>query len=366
MLYQRASIAGCIEVPSLTDEKLQIRCFSTATHPTEERLNQALDGVDDVVSENVDSLAAAYSSLEQGECDIMAAPANLIYADLDRLSDSGLEVLGALRQKHPFHVMVADERIDYLPKSGIILVEERLLRRQMRRRRRGLELRSISLFSERNGLTPPDDQVELFNWLEALRGTGVIDGFIVPRTLYESAGSRSRRHALIADPEDRGVPRFLPVPFADLSVLVARRGLPYRFVSEWADPEGWASWTAQTKLLATTPAELHDRIGLLTRHRQLGTLLNEADRLHDLFVIDSEINPEGEVIDDQTRIEIAIELISSTGRRTICVERVQPLDDFSSSLAFICQEWKVYLDEGRAPHDESVRLGPARPAFLYP
>ncbi len=366
MLYQRASIAGCNEASILSDEILQIRCFSTATHPTAERLHQALDGFDEVVSENVDSLAAAIASLEEGECDLIAAPANLIHSDLERLTELGFEVVGGLRQKHPFHVLVADERIDYLPKSGIILVEERLLRRQMRRRRRGLELRSITLFSERNGLSPPDDLVDRFNWLEALRRTGVIDGFIVPRTLYESAGCRSRRHALRADPEDRGVARFLPVPFADLSVLVARRGLPLRYISEWSDSEGWTSWTAQIKLLATTPLDLHDRIGLLTRHRQLATILTEADRLHDLFIIDTEIDPEGEVIDDQTRIEIAIELISSTGRRTICVERVQPLDDFSSSLAFLCQEWKVYLEEGQAPHGESVRLGSARPPFLDP
>jgi len=348
------------------DAELKVLCLSTAVHPVGVRLERAMNGIDGIEVEPADSIDTAFAALAAGEADLLAAPADQVHVARQRLEAMDMEVVGALQRKHPFHVMVADDRIDYLRKDAIVLTESRLLRRQMRRRRRGLAIRSFIAFAETEDLTLPDGELQRFEWLEGLRESGAIDAYIVPRTLYESAGSRNRRHALTADPEDRGVARFMPVPFADLSVLVARRGFPRRLISDWSDEEGETSWVAQNRLLEATPAELHDRIGLLVRHRRLSTLLNEADRLHDLFLIDSEIDPEGDVIDDQMRIEIGIELISGNGRRTISVERIQPLDDFTSTIVFLCREWQVYLDESQAPHEESVRLGPARPPFLDP
>jgi len=348
------------------EETLSIVCASSATHPAEERLRQSIGDSDGFVVVRSDSCGEALASLSEGAADLAAVPADEVHSDLESLRHLDLEVVGALRRKHPFHVLVSDDRIDYLPKGAIVLADEAIVRRQMRRRRAGLVLRSHRAFATSEDLDLPDDDLERFRWAEALRSSGAIDGHIAPRPLFESAGARARRHALQIDPEDRGIPRFTPVPFTDLCVIVARRGFPRRMLRGISDPESESAWMVHERVLAETPDNLHNRLGLLIRHRQISTLLNEAERLGDLFIIDSEINPEGEVVADDTRVEIVVEILSRNGRRTVCVERVVPVGDLHSILPFLCIDWNTYLERSQEPHDESIRDGPARPPFLDP
>ena len=92
-----------------------------------------------------------------------------------------------------------------------------------------------------------------------------------------------------------------------------------------------------------TPAELHELIGIHYRQQQIGSILTEAERVNDLFVLDNLMDPEGEV-DDQPRYEIIVELISEDGLRTTSIERIGPIRRLSVDIQFMMNDWNALLE----------------------
>ena len=92
-----------------------------------------------------------------------------------------------------------------------------------------------------------------------------------------------------------------------------------------------------------TPAELHELVGIHYRQQQIGSILTEAERVNDLFILDNLIDPEGDV-DDQPRYEIIVELLSKDGLRTTSIERIGPISRLSVDIQFMMNDWNSILE----------------------
>ena len=63
-------------------------------------------------------------------------------------------------------------------------------------------------------------------------------------------------------------------------------------------------------------------------------------------------------------VEILLELVDRTGERTLLLERLVQKEDAGTHARLLVAEWENMLNVVTSEHDEDIRLGPARPAFL--
>tara|TARA_B100002052_G_C15790865_1_gene556264 strand:+ start:107 stop:721 length:615 start_codon:yes stop_codon:yes gene_type:complete len=173
--------------------------------------------------------------------------------------------------------------------------------------------------------------------------TGEINGFVTHRGAYDAAGLNGRRHALHNDPEARGIPRFVPTPFCDLMVIITRQGYPAHNIKHWTNEHALNAWMVQRTVMHRTPVELHELIGIHYRQQQIGSIINEAERVNDLFVLENLMDPEGDV-DGQPRYEIIVEVLSEDGLRTTSIERIGPIKRLSIDVQFMMNDWNGLLE----------------------
>ena len=181
----------------------------------------------------VDTLEEAIESLKEGELDLLAMPARLLHGKQIKLLEAGCQVLGARAPRRPARFLVSENRIWYQPKGAIILCDDKIIRRQLKRARRGLRLLSSKAYASIHEIEDrPDSEDEIARWMEKLRRNGDIDGFVTSREVFNSIHCSSRRTVLGIDPEEREGDRYLPVPYADLVVLIGRSGFPKKIIQK--------------------------------------------------------------------------------------------------------------------------------------
>jgi hypothetical protein len=103
---------------------------------------------------------------------------------------------------------------------------------------------------------------------------------------------------------------------------------------------------------------------MIVRHRQIPSLLNQAEKEKDLLRSTSLLNPEGDIIGDVSLVEILIEIIGRTGERTLLVEKLVEKEMAPTHARLVMSEWQDMLNLVTKEHEEDIRLGPARPPFL--
>ena len=150
----------------------------------------------------------------------------------------------------------------------------------------------------------------LTEWMEDLRQNGEIDGYITSRAIYDELEIGGRRHALLPDPKDRGGAHFLPLPYADLVILMARRRFPNSITEQIAEPEGNTSWWVQDQLISGLSEDMLERTAVLVRHRHVRSLMKQAEEHKDIALEQSCHDTEGEVLDDDVHVEIRLEVVS--------------------------------------------------------
>ena len=167
-------------------------------------------------SRTVSGFSEGLMLLEGGEFDLVAMPARLLHGRQTEMLAAGCEVGGARVPRRPNLVLVSKNKIGYQPKSAIILSDSKLVRRQLRRARRGLRILGPTAFAAIGGLdAPPSDPVPLAEWMEELRQNEEIDGYITSRRTGHR-GSQTR-----SSPGSQG-PRGRPLPTSS----VRRSGHP--------------------------------------------------------------------------------------------------------------------------------------------
>ena len=322
--------------------------YSTIHHPSSDRLEVVRERIKEIELEEFQSLDDAWSALDAGDLDLVLAPANLVWNERIKLASMQFDVVAALTRNHPHHVLVSEDGLEHFPAGGIILCDEPLICRQIRRRRKKIDVRKFDTMN----IEPTT--AEGLRTAQNLIQSGEINGFVTHRGAYDAAGLNGRRHALHNDPEARGVPRFVPTPFCDLIVVITRQGYPGHTLSDWTDEHAFNAWIVQRTIMQRTPAELHELVGIHYRQQQIGSILNEAERVNDLFILGNLMDPEGDV-DNQPRYEVIVELLSRDGLRTTSIERIGPISRLSVDIQFMMNDWNAILERFMTDEDSFIQ-----------
>ena len=173
----------------------------------------------------------------------------------------------------------------------------KLKRRQLRRYRADYRVMSPVAFADTVGMPIPSEEegLEMATWLEDLRSSGTINGYTLRRHLFDETKIDTRRHKLMVDPREGETVRFLPSPLQGLTLLVSRNGFPSYIADLIGDEEAKIAWEYERILLNSIGKEIHDRIGLIVRYRQIGSLLKQAESEKDLMRSTSLLDAEGEI-----------------------------------------------------------------------
>ena len=267
--------------------------------------------------------------------------------------EAGCQVLGARTQRRPARFFVSENRIWYQPKGAIILCDDKIIRRQLKRARRGLRLLSSEAYASIHGIEDrPDSEDEIARWMEKLRRNGNIDGFVTSREVFNSIHCSSRRTVLGIDPEEREGDRYLPVPYADLVVLIGRSGFPRKLIQQVSELEGETVWWTQDNLIGGLSESELDRVAILVRHRQVGAIMRQAEEFLDLTMETVFHDPEGDTETTEVHVEIRIEFLSDDGMQTISVERLVPLSSLQDSVIALAKDWDRMLSTASSPIPE--------------
>ena len=346
-------------------EQIRLICLgneedSTPVHVRKWIETQPLEGFE-IEIEFDEELASALQLLAEGDVDLLAISAMTWY-----LCKGAPEtmVAAALPRRDENHILVADDRLGYLPHKSIILAKNRLQRRQLRRYRPDFRILDPNAFADLTERSePPESGLALQEWMENLRATKIITGYVSERHLFTAADIEGRRHMLMTDARDDAA-RFLPSPLHGLTLLISRKGFPKGRADRIGDAESLTAWGGEQIILDQIEPEMADRVGMIVRHRQIPSLLNQAEAEKDLLRSQSLLDAEGEIVESASMVEFLIETIGRKGERTLSLERLVPKEDATTHARLLVAEWNEMLKAVTAEHPEDIRLGPARPSFL--
>ena len=332
----------------------------TPVHVRKWMETQPLENIDmDIQFES--ELSNGLALLDGGDVDLIAISAQAWY---ESEKPGGVTVATAIPRRDENHILVADDRPHHLPHKSIILAENRLQRRQMRRYRSDFRVLDPMAFADMTNLTPnTNSKLEFQSWMEDLRATKIITGYVTERHLFSIANVDARRHMLQTNSRE-GAARFIPSPLQGLTLLISREGFPKTLSDQIGDSESLTAWTCEQIILNEINPEIHDRVGILVRHRQIPSLLNQADEEKDLLRSTSLLDGEGEIIDKTSLVEILLELVGKTGEKTLLLEKLIPIEDATTHARLMVADWNRMLKAVTMEHPEDIRLGPARPPFL--
>jgi|TARA_B110000438_G_scaffold102614_1_gene101508 hypothetical protein len=333
-------------------ERIQFGTLSTPSCPVDSYIEKFLESSEapeiQVDCKQYDSLTKALSNLEKGKLDLLALPARILHGKQLKMHQANCEVLGARTPRTPNMVLVSENKIQYQPKSGIILSESTLVRRQLRRSRRGLRVLSPKAFIEIEKREKNyENELEMYSWMETLRENKEIDGYVIPRVIYSTLNISERRHTLLPDPHNLGDDHFLPSPYSDLVVIIGRKKYPKKITSLFSEVEGETMWRIQDYFIGGVDENHLENIGMLTRHRKMSTLMTLAEKHKDLTMEQAFHNSEGEATTNEVLVEFRIETISNDGRRTIAVDRVVPYSKYEIAMVATEKDWRMVIERAK-------------------
>ena len=325
---------GTLSIPSCPVDLYMEKFFDSEEAPEQE-----------IDVKNYDTLTQTLKELESGELDLLAMPAELLHGKQLQMYNANCEVLGARTPRTPNMILVSENKLQYQPKSAIILSDSKLVRRQLRRARKGLRVLSTKAFIEINEREEIfEDELEKYSWMEKLRLNEDIDGYIIPRVIYSEVDINCRRHSLLPDPHNFGDSHYLAHPYSDLVVIVGRKKFPKSISELFTETEGDTIWKIQNYFLSSLDEEQLQTMGVLVRHRKLSTLMIQAEKHRDLTMEQSFHDLEGEVITNEVLVELRIEKISNDGKRTISLHRVVPYSKYEIAMVATEKDWTKVLE----------------------
>ena len=359
----RARYVSPQEVDEL--DELRLAFIDTPDCSVSEQFDEFDDEGLSVKDVSASDFVEAISMLSNGDVDLLAMPASILHGRQLEMLDAGCEVVGARTPRRPNLVLVSDDKLEYQPRLGIILAESPLVRRQLKRARGGLRVLSPAAFASISEMTfPPGDSLEIARWMDELRESGEIDGYITSRAVYDSLGPSARRHALLPDPKDRGGSHFLPLPYADLVILLARVRFPSSISKRISETEGETCWHIQDQMISGLDSDMLERVGILVRHRQVRSLMKQAEEQRDITLEQACHDTEGEVTQTEVHVEFRIELLSGNGRHTISLDRIIKYSEFRHATISAIRDWETLLQEASRPVPKDFYSDEEAPAFI--
>ena len=329
--------------------RIQFGTLSIPSCPVDKYVEKIFDSEElsehEIEVKSYDSLSETLKQLENGELDLLAMPAEILHGKQLEMHKANCEVLGARTPRTPNMVLVSENKIQYQPKSAIILSDSKLVRRQLRRARKGLRVLSTKAFTDINDIKVNfNDELEKYSWMEELRSNDEIDGYVIPRVIYSEVNINGRRHSLLPDPNNLGDNHYLPEPYSDLVVIIGRKNFPKSIALLFTEVEGDTIWKTQDYFLGGMDEKQLESIGILVRHRKLSTLMIQAEKHKDLIMEQSFHDLEGEVITNEVLVELRLENISNNGKKTISLHRVVPYSKFQIAMVATEKDWTKILE----------------------
>ena len=317
-------------------------------------IDSSPDGLD-LVAKHVPHLETAIDLLLDGHGDIVPVSGKWWFENRIKELSAGL----VLPRREPTRVLVGEDKPEYIPKNGVIVADCEILRRQMIRSRKDL---NVQLADDLEGI--PDDVFERVEWLENLRMNREIDGFITTRTLHSSLSSKPRRHTLGMQRQDDARARFIPVPLEGYTVLLTRKDFPASRFSKVIDVGAGLSFRLELTVLDTIEENMRDKIGLIIEQRKVRTILQDVGNrgkslgsenpLREWKTFSGGEEHQGPK-DSDPRIEIILETVSKDGSVTTSVERIFPIDESHTGTQNLVFNWQQILKIAKETPEEEKR-----------
>ena len=165
-------------------------------------------------------------------------------------------------------------------------------------------------------------------------------------------------------PKERGGAHFLPPPYSTLVVVISRAGLPISITEKITEPEGNTVLWVQSRILTAMGGWGSVVLGLQVRHRQVGSLLRQAEEEKDLVLLQACSDPDGEIIEDEVRVEVRMETLSEDGRRTLALDPMIAYADYQHAIITLSRDWGALLSEATRPVPKDHPSDEDAPSFL--
>ena len=134
----------------------------------------------------------------------------------EQCDKQGLVVLGSLPRRETTCILISEDKTEYLQKGALVIIDEPLLVRQMKRARIDLEIKNSEWLEKQEGI--PEIMDNKSQWLDECRKSGLIDGFVTPRGAYDLIYPRPRRHTLGIQRDEPTRERFIPPPMGGFTL----------------------------------------------------------------------------------------------------------------------------------------------------
>ena len=305
-------------------------------------IDSSPDGLD-LIEKQVPHLETAIQLLIDGHGDMVPVSANWWYNNRVKGLSSNL----VLPRREPTRVLVGEDKPEYIPKRGIIIADCDIVKRQLIRSRKDINVKLPEDLGE-----VPEDVFERVEWLEKLRQEGEIDGYTTTRALHSSLPSRARRHTLGMQRQDDTRSRYIPVPLEGYTVLLTREDFPISRFSRVIDAGAALSLRLEMTILDSIEENMLDKIGLIVEQRKVRTILTDVGNrgrtlgfenpLTEWKTFTSVSEAQGPK-DSDPRIDIILETVSKDGMVTTSVERIFPLEESHSGAHNLVFNWNQLL-----------------------
>jgi len=321
----------------MEDPVLDIRAAGSARTWIQERLER-LEPERVVISKP--SVEEAIAELLEMQGDAVLMLADELPTDLPE----GIVVASAMERAGEGAVLITDDFLDYLPHKAVILCERPLIKRQIRRYRADLSIRTAAEFASREELKGPDEKEKgVVEWCLERKDEGLVHSVACDRITFDIAGGSRRRQRLDLPVGKHKDGHFPSAPFSGQVLLVCRDGFPESYIPDWCDELALEAWKLEAILLEGVEITLREHTSVHARWVRTGSLLKHSD---DPAVKDEYVTPEGNLKRKKgggkggLRIRMEIEWIGKGGRRSLAVSRIGPSDDARFLARRLVVEWK--------------------------
>jgi hypothetical protein len=287
-----------------------------------------------LIVKEVPHYETAVELLDDGKCDMIAVSGHWWYANHNRNLSAGI----ILARREPTKVLVCEDKTEYIPKKGIIVVDSELLRRQMLRARPDLEIILVADMKD-----APTADIERATWLEDKRLDTEIDGYVVKRSVHSALPFRSRRHTLGLQRDNPERFRIVPQPLEGFTILLTRLDFPAKRFDQIIDAGAALSLRLEMMILDHVDSDMHDMLGLMVEQRKVATVLKEARRAGEDLSLKGIVTDKGVVRHGNTRIDIVMEALNPEGTVTASVEKVFPPEESHSAILNLLNDWNSLL-----------------------
>ncbi|MBL6732203.1 MAG: hypothetical protein ISP82_04535 [Candidatus Poseidoniaceae archaeon] len=326
----------------------------------------------------VPHMEVAIEALKKGTGDLLA----MSVKDWKRFDVEGLKISAFLPRREPTWVLVSDDKPEYLPYNAIVICDNQLIIRQLKRMREDINIQtSEGYFNSINtnySIDELDKHQHLEN-LEQLRIDEDIDGYVISRGEFSQTKTRLRRHTLGMQREkpsqefERST--FISPPLEGFSILVSRNGFPTNVIERINDKSARLCFEVENSIYESLDDNLKQIAGIYVEQKKLSTILKQYVKLIDdsyaLKIGENYLIPSTKKSRDSRtkwnvsrniiqgpRICIYFEILDNSGNVSLEMIRIEPLEDnlYDRGKNVIITEIKFLLELLQQDHDELKRL----------